>query len=242
MKVALCFSGLARFWQKTVSFYTNNLLIEYVPDIFIHTWWDTDPFEHQKLIDTYQPKKVLVEPNNKIVLKRTYTHGVSDRYPAYNVFSFLKSIKECNRLKSEYEEENNFKYDWVFRLRLDYALNRTFNLEALSNEYIHVPMELSDRKMVTDQFAFSNSKNMNIYSSVYDYLDDYYDQGEPMIGEHMMTYHLKSKGIYDRVVHHDMNHPFNPIGTDSMINSLIRKQMFVRDPTAINKLNQYGES
>ena len=48
--------------------------------------------------------------------------------------------------------------------------------------------------------------------------------GEFMVAEHMITLHMKLNMMMDKVVWHDMNHPFYPIGGDSMMNSLIRKE------------------
>lgn len=229
MKVALCLSGLPRFWQTGYKFYYKNLISIYNPDIFIHTWYDSHVLEHDKVFDFYKPIRSSVMPNNKLVLKQEYIRGTSERYRAYNIFSFYKSIEECNKLKSDYEKAYNFTYDWVFRLRFDYALNRTFDLEQLNNDNIHVPSDLQERDMITDQFAFSSSSNMNIYSTIYEHLDDYYNEGEDMVGEHMLIKHLKHNDVYHKRQYHDMNHPFNPGTTGSMDNSLIREHVSLKD-------------
>lgn len=229
MKVALCFSGLPRFWKIGYKYHYKNLISVYNPDIFIHTWYDSHILEHDPVFDTYKPIRASVTPNNKLILKQEYPRGTSERYRAYNIFSFYKSMQECNDLKCDYENAFQFKYDWVFRLRFDYALNRTFDLEKLDPNLIHFPRDLEDRGMVTDQFAFSSSHNMDIYSSVYDYLHDYYEAGEDMVGEHMLIHHLKEKNIYDKKMYHDMNHPYNPGSTGSLDNSLIRDSVSYKD-------------
>jgi hypothetical protein len=40
-----------------------------------------------------------------------------------------------------------------------------------------------------------------------------------------LSMHMKLNRLMDKVIWHDMNHPFYPIGGDSMANSLIRKQV-----------------
>jgi len=236
MRVALCFSGLPRFWQIGYKFHYENLIKEYDADVFIHTWYDNDKNEHEKVIETYKPKKYRVDKNNQLTLKQPYPRGTSERYKAYNVFSFYRSIQICNNIKRLYEIENEFRYDWVFRLRMDYAVNRKFDLKSLNNDMIHVPFDLMERNMITDQFAFSSSQNMDIYSSVYDFLDDYYNAGEDMVGEHMLIRHLTEKNIYDKRQYHDMNHPFYPGSAGSMDNSFIRKDVSVKDQSCFHLL------
>lgn len=225
MKIAVCLSGLPRFFKIGHRFHTKYLFEKYQPDIFIHTWYNENEDEHAEVIDLYKPKKYLIQKDKQIVLSREYSKGTSERYPAYNVFSLFKSIMESNNLKFEYENENNITYDWVFRLRFDYALNRDFDLENMDNEKYHFSQELEERGMVADQFAFSNSRNMDMYSYVYPNLDRYYQMGELMIAEHMITLHMKINRIMDKVIWHNMNHPFYPTGGDSMLNSLIRKNV-----------------
>lgn len=229
MRVALCLSGLTRFWQIGYKFYYENLIKEYNPDIFAHIWYDSDPHENKDFVKAYKPKKISIDKNNQIKLKQKYSRGTSKTNKAYNIFSFYKSLQASNNLKILYEIENDFRYDWVFRLRIDYALNRKFDLTTLDNNKIHVPNDLMERDLITDQFAFSSSKNMNIYSSVYDQLDNYYSSGEDMIGEHMLVRHLKENNIYDKRQYHDMNHPFYPGIAGSMNNSLIRDKIDLKD-------------
>lgn len=230
MKVAVCFSGLPKFFQCGHRFHTKYLFEKYNPDVFIHSWYNNSPSELDELLALYQPKGVFLQKDNEIVLPATYARGTSDRYPAYNIFSLNKSIMESNRLKKTYEHEHNFKYNWVFRLRFDYALNREFDLDNIDSSFLHFPLELKERNMVTDQFAFSSSQNMDLYSTVFDHLDQYYNTGVKMVGEEMLTHHLLVNGLSDKIQWHDMNHPFYPINGDSMTNSLIRKEVaLIRD-------------
>lgn len=224
MRVAVCLSGLPRHFKIGYNFHKKYLFDKYQPDVFIHTWFNENESEHNEVIDLYKPKKYSIQKDKQIVLPREYSKGTSERYPAYNVFSLFKSIFESNELKFQYEKDNDFIYDWVFRLRFDYALNRDFDLENMDNKLFHFSQELEERGMVADQFAFSSSINMDLYSYVYPNLDRYYKQGELMIAEHMITTHMKINLVMNKVVWHDMNHPFYPTGGDSMMNSLIRKE------------------
>ena len=54
MKIALCFSGEARSFEKGYEYYKKNLLDHYNVDVFIHSW----EFDRQReLVDLYKPKQ-----------------------------------------------------------------------------------------------------------------------------------------------------------------------------------------
>lgn len=193
MKIALCLSGQTRFVEQCY----NEILYPYVLkdnniDIFIHTW-DIDESQinkqfingggHslgpiitenqiQKTLNLYNPVSYKVEPqiqfdSNKFP-ERTLP-GIKSDY----LYSMFYSIYQSNKLKSEYEKKNNFKYDWVIRSRFDVKLNSRINFEEFDNNVINNPSGCFDSENgYTDCFAFSNSKNMNIYSNVYNHIDD----------------------------------------------------------------------
>ena len=83
----------------------------------------------------------------------------------------------CNELKKEYEKDNNFVYDLVIRTRYDLAYHNpiivTEHLEAnnkiavLKNYQEDQDIFQSLNKPMPDIFSFSNSKNMDIFCSVF---------------------------------------------------------------------------
>lgn len=74
----------------------------------------------------------------------------------------LYLIYKANELKIEYEYKNNFKYDYVFRIRPDFLFNPSeyqsaIHLDQIRNDCLYVPG--SD-----DKFAYGSSDTMNRYS------------------------------------------------------------------------------
>jgi hypothetical protein len=133
MKIAICFSGQTRTAIKA-----SENLIRYFGelysdcDFFIHTWnVNTDKagppnsFEIiddgliDKLIEIYNPKKIKIENYNITNCEEfdnlAYKNGINNSM----FYSFMQSIK----LKKEYELENNFKYDYVIKIRFDLIFN-----------------------------------------------------------------------------------------------------------------------
>tara|TARA_S200002703_G_scaffold55791_1_gene48369 strand:- start:7836 stop:8630 length:795 start_codon:yes stop_codon:yes gene_type:complete len=97
----------------------------------------------------------------------SYPHDVLSQY-----YSIYKSIQ----LKKIYEQQNNFEYDCVIRIRSDFICdsidieNFDLNQINLPNCPIHRGTDLT----VNDHFAFSSSKNMDIYSECFLFIPTYY--------------------------------------------------------------------
>lgn len=231
MKVALCLSGLPRFWKKAYDNYIKPNLIDVLnPDVFIHSWYDPNNIEDMSLASichVYQPKNYLIQPDKQIVMPKTeFEYNTTPRYPAYNIFSFYRSLFLADKLRSWYENDKGFVYDWVIRMRFDYALN--INMKFIENcdpWKLYVPncRQNLEHTIAVDQFAFSNTVNMTRYSGVSHHLDYYFNTGTPMVGEHMLERHLAAVGLIgDNLAYIDMQHPFGPETGDAMRHSLIR--------------------
>lgn len=193
MRIALCLSGQARFVEQGY----NEVLYPFILkdnniDIFIHTWdinktqigsqflaGDRHPVGEpitvnliDKTLKLYNPKKHIVEPQQQFPIFPWAPNHMPGFY-SKNVYSMFYSIHQSNKLKSEYEIENNFKYDWVIRSRFDIMLNSKINFNEFNNNVINNPNGcFNNEKGYTDCFAFSNSKNMDVYSDTYNYIDN----------------------------------------------------------------------
>ena len=78
-------------------------------------------------------------------------------------------INECNKLKKENEYKNNELYDIVFRIRPDYEFLedkfRSMPINYINAQCIYSPRPYPESQLIDDQFAFGNSKTMDLYSS-----------------------------------------------------------------------------
>jgi hypothetical protein len=109
-------------------------------DFFCHTWLkDTDKlFEHgmyvlsnkitvdqttvDELHNIYKFKKFKMENWEDVVLQRPFDPPL--------FYSWIESLK----LKHEYEQENNFKYDYVVKLRLDNIYSDNISLQKFIDQ------------------------------------------------------------------------------------------------------------
>jgi len=144
-KVAVCFSGQARYWKECVDnirkffeydfqhFFTKSPI---ETDYFIHTWdtntWRYPKEEHSKF---YEEKinnieEIALEYKAKKYIQEKFDQKRFSRAWDPMFYSFSRSLF----LKREYEIEKNFEYDVVIKARLDVIYNpeQKINLSGIS--------------------------------------------------------------------------------------------------------------
>jgi hypothetical protein len=218
MKVALCLSGQARF-LKTCYYESMkpNIIDDLNPDVFIHTW-DTstmvdqhfingngwvmgDKIPHdlmETMVDLYKPKKHVIEPQ-KYFEQNKWSNRLMPSIKSDHMYSMFYSINESNKLKKQYEEENNFIYDWVIRIRFDMAIpSGPLNLSSLTNDHLWVATGCFDnRGGYLDSLGYSSSQIMDIYSDTFNHVDEIADENPNMgiCGEYVLRKHIDKNNI-----------------------------------------------
>jgi len=226
MKVALCFSGGIRNLKDNFTSIKKCFLDTLNPDIFIHGWYfkikelqnqhkmyrgkETDidlvsnllkpkkiklevydKFKENKLAEKYHVKKVQekFKNNNKLI----------ELYP--NTVGMFYSIYQSNFLKTQYEKNNKFTYDYVIRIRPDFEFYTpvTFSTLSLINKNnIILPLDnYAFNTMMCDKFAIGTSKNMDIYCEVINELVQYIDKYPEHFwdGPSILKKHMEEKKI-----------------------------------------------
>lgn len=166
-------------------------------DVFLHCWYDAadvgksytsaqqyadgyvglvEQGTDSLLLERLKPKKYVIEKqiNFKEYSKTFKTHPNAKQDIMCSIFY---SMFACNNLKKQYEIENNFKYDLVVRTRYDLAyfspiifseyLDSFNKITVLENYQKDQDVYSSINLPMPDIFSFSNSKNMDIFCSVY---------------------------------------------------------------------------
>ena len=188
MKTAICISGQPRNVHLAFPTINATLLEPNSPDVFIHLWLNKEDLDKPhfnswgdsvRTIDNdiignifkkYNPKKIKIE--NQIDFPQFNKYNLSPYQK--NMVSMLYSMKQSNNLKKDYELENNFLYDAVIRSRFDLALEETIKINSLDlDDKVYCLKDCHYHNGVNDQFAVGNSKNMDIFNSTYDNLDEF---------------------------------------------------------------------
>jgi hypothetical protein len=211
MKIAVCFHGQLR---TGIENYPN--IKEIFSDIydncdfFIHNW---NFCEYKTYNVSNISKKPIIEPAEKFeIIKQLYSPKkmvVDDMHANYiNVkshgiqplwHSFWKSVE----LKKQYELENNFKYDYVIKLRTDIILNYHDPIELLNeiietkkNEFKIIDWDGFDIPknipLATDVFFVSKSNEMDIAANYIWFLMKQFRYNKEYIN---FPFYLKSENI-----------------------------------------------
>jgi len=227
MKIALCLSGQPRCVSQGYDFVKKNILDGNDVTVFCHVWEAPEVID----IEIYKPEAFTIEKSLTNDLSK-YTRvpppqpnwKVKD--PARSTWNQLYAIRECNSLKSVYEEATGEKFDWVIRSRFDFAINAKIPFDELDNNKLYIPncRMTPNRDFGNDQFAFSSSENMDKYADTFNRIDEYYDSGVQMMCEDLMSANWKANGLVgDNLVYCDINHPFPPGPYNGTWHSLIRE-------------------
>jgi hypothetical protein len=172
MKIALCFHGNTGFKEKLrgnnlvdlepldiklpIKSIKENLVNDHETDIFIHTW---SKDKKKEIIKELAPVKSVFE-NHK-----NFSSDFKDRKNA--TLSKYYSVEQVNKLKKEYEQKNNFRYDAVFHTRFDLVWFSKIPIEQdFKDKYLFFP-NWNTSKSINNLGPF-NKDNMHIGQRVFD--------------------------------------------------------------------------
>lgn len=200
MKIAVCFSGGTRNFKDTYPFFKKNFQDIYNPDIFIYGVENKDGADNNlaEILELYTPIQAVI--NTEEFYKNDNFLIPEINFYTPTVIPMMYNIMECNRLKKQYEIQNNFTYDIVVRTRLDSFFTRIIQKSELetviNNNNILIPQNWSGVKGVhflaeCDGFAIGSSKAIDAYSNVFSKIRQI-NNGHP---ETILGIHLKMCGL-----------------------------------------------
>ena len=213
-RIAMCFSGQARAVKYCFESISNNLLAPLGKvDIFIHSWF-IDPLERNKFdifhlniidasldeyVEMYRPVASLFEDFERSTYFRFNNMKERIRIMFY-------SMNRANELKSQYELDQGFKYDYVIRGRTDLFLRKPIipeQLYWLDDNSVLIPSGF-DFGGINDQMAIGTSLAIDKYASIHKMLDRYLlDDGQQYDPERLMKHHLEREGFGIRRIDFD---------------------------------------
>jgi hypothetical protein len=217
MKTAICFSGAIRSFDSCYNSVNRYFLSCYENcDIFLHMWIIDEvdrslsvnfkmrpyKFNINEFLNILQPKKYVIDNYNSNWEKKILdTINMTDKdfgekkNYSYNAMGMYYKINLANELKCQYEIENDFKYDFVWRARLDYIFL----------DYLRIPDQIQDDTiyLVRDRYATRSRLNTNdkFFGGKSDVMDDmcnifykipeYYNNGMFIEGQTLCENHIK---------------------------------------------------
>ena len=204
MKIAVCLSGQVRTAVENFPNIKNFLGDVFNDcDFFMHCWDDCSyktynlsnvrrtPYKEkttkfEKIYELYSPKKMQIDnPDIEYGYNICNFMGIEPLW-----YSFLKSVQ----YKQQYELDNNFKYDYIVKLRYDVVLTLKPDvisikdeLQKIKNNTIYISgYDLMKHSISKDRLAYdvvfiSKSKEMDVASNYFWELAKQFDNNNSYI-------------------------------------------------------------
>ncbi len=178
MNTALCFSGLVRsikYTHENLKEFINRNFENYVIFAYLPKGLDAELFPElfpDAIVQIENDPRLFKTKFKNIQFKSAaHVHG-SRRKAKFAHMQQLRGIYMSNKMKSEYEEEKNLVFDWAFRLRTDlFFYDNDLNLNELNNDYFYTT-NFHNWGGLNDRFLLSSSKNMDIYSNLFNHVKE----------------------------------------------------------------------
>jgi hypothetical protein len=114
-------------------------------------------------------------------------------------YSSLYSIMQANLLKKKHELKNGFTYDWVLKVRFDNIIKSNIDLSNLDSNFLYHQEMGKGESEIADWINFSNSKNMDSYSSAFATIESLADSSNKKFGWFSPESILKEACLRDNV-------------------------------------------
>lgn len=215
MKVAILIPGMLRCFEEVQPKFKKYIIDIFNPDIFFAGYPNNKGLEYceSKIKKLWNPKKYIIReyteelrrkihPNDeKFEERKIYESRVS------STLSGKYNIKLANELRIAYEKEHNIKYDLLMVWRPELVFYKTLEEDeiqkALAGEVL-IPDAWDFKEVnpicVSDVGVVTNGDSMNVYSSLIDCIDKYWEEGyyfhpETLMGVHLEKTKLRRTGV-----------------------------------------------
>jgi len=198
MRIALCLFGYPKgstiyaegAYQNKFKHLFEQVMV-HSPDVFIHSW---DTSLEDELVSLFEPKKYSFEEQKQfgsLISEVDTSRFKNSRGDIFKTLSFLYTRKKSNDLKSLYETENFFKYDCVITSRFDvgyhnYTKNKTSYIDfdpSLDMNCVYSAFWDQINAGLSDHWFYSNSKNIDTVSCIYDKVIEYLNKDSDYVKE-----------------------------------------------------------
>jgi len=215
-RAALCFSGQMRSVERA---YENHIYPHIIKpnesswdvDVFVHSWFDVSDLGKKyeigghkaepsiipldtvdKMFKLYNPVKALLERQRDFPTEMGGNRP--SHVPAIFTVSKLFSMRACQLLKEQYEEEKGFRYDIVGNVRFDLGLIAPVILDSINPCFYTTSDHASHHVDVT--FSFMGADVSNIAMKLYNSYCFYWKtDGIQFLDEPLMMHHLETNDI-----------------------------------------------
>jgi hypothetical protein len=213
MRIALCIAGYVGAMKKFhegekvlidisegYSYVKENIIRDHDVDTFIFSF---DTGRKNEILDIYNPISYGIEEQvREFKINHNNYSGVKPNGHSIPEYIFATQSQHYSRkkvveLKSKYEEENGFKYDWVVIARMDMAYFKPFVFEGKDPAKLYLPGPHASEK-VNDIFMFSGTEVMNKVGNFYNDIENC-SLVETLHAHVALANYLKRCGLWDKL-------------------------------------------
>lgn len=217
MKVAVLIPGMLRCFEQVNPEFKKYIMDVLEPDIFFSGYPNSKGLEYceSKIKELWNPKKYIIREYTEELRKKI--HPNDEKFEVRKVYDARVSstlsgkynIKLANDLRKQHEKENNIKYDLLIVWRPELVFYKTLEkdeIEKASNGDVLIPDAWDFKEVnpicVSDIGVVTNGESMDIYASLIDCIDKYWEEGYLFHPETLMGVHLEKTGLKRTGVHY----------------------------------------
>jgi hypothetical protein len=164
-KIAICITGV----DRTLDFCINSLKENLIKcnDYEFHIIGLVTPKDNK--INQSHFNVLALNVDSKLPnLSYQNKHYIAKKNQHIQCYYQLKDLYEVNKLRIQYEIENNITFDYLIRYRTDFNLLSKVDLSNLENGIIYIP-NCHDHTGFNDRFAIGDKTVMNTYFNRYEF-------------------------------------------------------------------------
>ncbi len=158
LRVAVQIYGHLRTFKECFPALKENLLDRYDCDVFIHTW---DTLDHMtkawhglnegkevvsidaglktQISELYKPKAIVIEKQEIQDFGNVTSNGQT--YSIFGIKCMLHTMSSVDRLRIDYQKENDIKYDFVLCTRPDIFFKKIFSIESFISKFSEAELQ-----------------------------------------------------------------------------------------------------
>jgi hypothetical protein len=183
---AICITGQLRTWNQVKDNIIQNIIGDNTDVFFVCDEDLSIPNINHEIIK--EPQSFYDESILQLFHSRK-NHETS----VENCVNMFYKIMKCNDLKIQYENNHNFKYDTVVRLRTDTPFQKPI-IFSEHKDKIFIPNNL-DFGGLCDRFAYGPSDLMDKFCNLFINIKQYFDEGCQFHPETILKYHCDKLGL-----------------------------------------------
>lgn len=154
-------------------FYFSSLFPNFMDELYSKSIINKD-----ELCKIYQPKSCIVE---KSPISEEYDDFFGFKPPVQILEKQPKvvwsrnlfyKIHKCNELKKDFEQQHNFKYDLVIRLRPDLSIGEVISPKINRDTIYYRYRNIDISYQMGDQYFYADSETMDKVCDIYNHIED----------------------------------------------------------------------